>query len=211
QRVGRAGRRDRISLNNAFMFLNPIDIYYYYRPAELIKGEITAPTLDIENPYMLRKHVNALIVEDLLVDSPVRETIPQEFRNFVTGRGPEILLREAETRRHIILSKIKDAFADITIKMTDQRVGAFLADFGDDLSRAVRVWQEEMERYSSHAKSLSEEMANKSRSEVLQMDRQYERISSHIRALEHTNLLQPFMESGLLPRYAFPGIYVTVE
>ncbi len=153
QRVGRAGRKDRISLNNAFMFLNPIDIYYYYRPAELIKGEITAPTLDIENPHMLRKHVNALIVEDLLVDSPIRDTISQEFRNFVNSGGPEILLREAETRQQIILGKIKDAFADITIKMTDQRVSAFIADFSDDLSRAVRVWQEELERYSSHAKT----------------------------------------------------------
>jgi ATP-dependent helicase YprA (DUF1998 family) len=211
QRVGRAGRVERISLNNAFMFLNPIDIYYYYRPSELIKGEIVAPVLDVENEYMLRRHVNALILEDLFIYSSLRGSIPQDMRPFVGTSSIDLLLKELEKRKQIILDKIKDSFADVTIKMSDKKVGSFLTNFASDLDRSVRLWREELDRYSSHARDVSGEMAGKTRSETLLLERRYDRITGRVRTLERTNILQQFMTTGLLPRYAFPGVYVNIE
>ncbi len=67
QRVGRAGRETGVSMANAFMFQNAIDRYYFDSPQELVSGEILAPCLNLNNPYIVRRHIHSLILEELLV------------------------------------------------------------------------------------------------------------------------------------------------
>jgi len=211
QRVGRAGRRTGISFNNTFFFLNPIDMYYYHRPYELIRGEILAPVINTKNRHMLKRHVNALILEDVLVFSSIADYISHNMGNFIESRCDELILSEVDKRKKQIVEKIKTAFKDVILDMNDQEIEAFLDYFKKDLSYSVQVWKEELNRYERYLKQLANQMVYKSMRERRSLEIQSEKIQRYLHNLEDKSFLQHGMDSGLLPRYAFPGIYVDVE
>lgn len=67
QRAGRAGRR---SSSAAFILTwaseRPHDQTYFRSPNEIIRGHMRVPHLDIDNPYILRRHINAILLSAYL-------------------------------------------------------------------------------------------------------------------------------------------------
>jgi ATP-dependent helicase YprA (DUF1998 family) len=65
QRAGRAGRRgSAISTVVTYAQNNPHDAYYFERPAELIAGPAHLLGLDVDNPALVRRHVNAELLQE---------------------------------------------------------------------------------------------------------------------------------------------------
>jgi hypothetical protein len=209
QRIGRAGRKERISFNNTFFFLNPIDMFYYDRPRELIRGEVITPIVNVQNTHMLKRHINALILEDLFVHSDASDYVKHRMYEFVTESNLSLIEGELRRRKEIILAKIKQTFHDITIKMSDKDVEGFIENFKEDLAHSLRIWKEEMRRYETYAKEL--DVRRERYSERIRLERQHQRICDYIAKLESKNFIEHAMDTGLLPRYAFPGIYVSIE
>src|SRR5207253_116612 len=56
QRVGRAGRRSKVALAVAHAGQTPHDAYFFEHPAELIAGQVKAPTISLDNEPLLRRH-----------------------------------------------------------------------------------------------------------------------------------------------------------
>lgn len=64
QRAGRAGRRGR-SVASVVTYAHGTshDSYYYDNPAKIITGDVEAPVVYVENQQVLRRHINAYLVQ----------------------------------------------------------------------------------------------------------------------------------------------------
>ena len=64
QRAGRAGRRGR-SVASVLTYAHGTshDSYYFENPEKIISGEVQAPIVYIENQQVLRRHINAYLVQ----------------------------------------------------------------------------------------------------------------------------------------------------
>jgi len=60
QRGGRAGRRSRVGLVIGYARNTPHDQYFFDHPAEMISGEIPAPSLALANRDALIRHIHAI-------------------------------------------------------------------------------------------------------------------------------------------------------
>jgi len=60
QRGGRAGRRSRIGIVLGYARSTPHDSYFFDKPAEMIAGEVPAPSVNLQNKDVLVRHLNAI-------------------------------------------------------------------------------------------------------------------------------------------------------
>lgn len=64
QRGGRAGRRsDGVAEVITFARQRSHDQYYYDRVAEIVTGPVRIPTVHLDNPVIVRRHINALVLQ----------------------------------------------------------------------------------------------------------------------------------------------------
>jgi len=65
QRVGRAGRRQRMAANITYARTNSHDQAYFHDPLKLLGGLIMPPRFNMRNEVMVRKHVHATVLTTL--------------------------------------------------------------------------------------------------------------------------------------------------
>src|SRR5262249_33119186 len=67
QRAGRAGRRAR---GTAFILVwasnRPHDQSYFKAPPEMIGGAVRVPFIDVQNPIIIQRHVNAILFSEFV-------------------------------------------------------------------------------------------------------------------------------------------------
>ena len=61
QRGGRAGRRSRVGVVVGYCRATPHDQYFFDKPAEMISGEVPAPSLALGNRDVILRHLNAIV------------------------------------------------------------------------------------------------------------------------------------------------------
>ena len=61
QRGGRAGRRSRVGVVVGYCRSTPHDQYFFDKPAEMISGEVPAPSLALGNRDVILRHLNAIV------------------------------------------------------------------------------------------------------------------------------------------------------
>jgi len=66
QRVGRAGRRHRMAVMYTYCRRAEHDRYFFADPLRLLNGAITVPRFNLHNAIMIRKHVHAAILSELI-------------------------------------------------------------------------------------------------------------------------------------------------
>lgn len=213
QRVGRAGRKEGIAFNNTFLFQTPIDAYYFRSPHELILGEVRPPFINLQNWHMIKRHINAVILEDLLVHSGRYHVYPLEMLKFVEQETEATLLEDIQDRKDIIASRIRMTLQDVAFKISDDQVDELIEGFRQSVKDSVRRFSQDRERYHARAEKLRDLKRNAQDSKE---NRRYSArltdVEDQLWKLEHeTKVLDFFMEMGVLPRYAFPGIYVDLE
>lgn len=96
QRVGRAGRRNRMAVNVTYCRPLSHDAAYYAEPEKMLEGRVDPPSFNMRNEIMLSKHVNAAILTRLHqlsrspdLPEPARESIhaalKKSFPTFITS------------------------------------------------------------------------------------------------------------------------------
>ncbi|MBW1794341.1 MAG: DEAD/DEAH box helicase [Deltaproteobacteria bacterium] len=103
QRSGRAGRKERIALINAFALSRAHDTYFFDRPPDIISGEIEPPEFSIDNERILRRQINSLILEKL--DFEFYRTLGEHFPEGEKGFALPELEKEVSDRREVIILK----------------------------------------------------------------------------------------------------------
>ncbi|HZS79795.1 MAG TPA: DEAD/DEAH box helicase [Ktedonobacteraceae bacterium] len=206
QRSGRAGRAERIALITAFAQHRGHDSYYYDRPADMIRGVVSAPIFGFDNQRIIRRHLHALILEKLTAQLPPLLGQVVDDNDRLVGVQP--LIDELKGRRGTVQSAVAQAFARDTSAgglpwLTSDYAGSVIDAFPTALERAFRPWL--IER-GSVLKALDE---IPSRRPTLEQQKRRQVLDLLLYKLESDPLraypLSYLARQGFLPAYAFVG------
>jgi ATP-dependent helicase YprA (DUF1998 family) len=215
QRVGRAGRSSKISLANAFMFQNPIDLYYFENPQELISGNVLAPVINIENSYILERHIHSLILEELLVSPSEKPSFyERDVEKFIEEECADDLISQLENNNELITSEIESTFAidnmgdyiDHAVKSFEESFVNSINDYNRELKLLENILDEIEIQKRQNRRSKSEEQ-RKDRYRLIRMEFN---INDRLDDLSRRDLFSQLSKEGFIPRYAFPGSAVRI-
>jgi ATP-dependent helicase YprA (DUF1998 family)/rubrerythrin len=127
QRVGRAGRRNRMAVDVTYCRDISHDRSYFYQPEKLLAGRVDAPAFNLSNPLMVRRHIHAAILTRLhqeartetsllgLLDLAFPKTVrPWLFEGSqIRAALPDLqeLAKAIMAKKNDLLSHIKEVFA----------------------------------------------------------------------------------------------------
>jgi ATP-dependent helicase YprA (DUF1998 family)/rubrerythrin len=127
QRAGRAGRRNRMAVDITYCRDMSHDRAYFSSPERLLAGRIDAPSFNLSNPLMVRRHIHACILSRLhaegrtnpAVGTIIKSAFPASVKSWLFDGArikttlPDLAeLRDAiSARRDLLLSHIRDVFA----------------------------------------------------------------------------------------------------
>lgn len=66
QRVGRAGRQERMAVLYTYCRAAQHDRYFFEDPMRLLAGKVVPPRFNLRNPVMVRKHLHAAVMSEFL-------------------------------------------------------------------------------------------------------------------------------------------------
>src|SRR6266704_2116324 len=206
QRSGRAGRAERIALISAFAQHRGHDSYYYDKPADMIRGVVSAPIFGFDNQRIIRRHLHALILEKLTAQVPpvLGQVVDDDDR--LVGIQP--LITELKQRRSAIQTAVADAFARDTHAgglpwLNSDYVGSVIDAFPTAIERAFRPWLIERRsilRALDDLPTRRPTLEQQKRRQVLDL-LLYKLESDLLRAYP----LSYLSRQGFLPAYAFVG------
>lgn len=217
QRVGRAGRETGVSMGNAFMFQNAIDRYYFDSPQELISGEILAPCLNLNNSYIVRRHIHSLILEELLVTPHSQPPYYLRImKDFVENNFTNTLLNDLKLQSNNIVNIIKSTFEKIDLQ-GDLDPNKIIEDFPKEFKNAVNLYQRDLDVLDEILRKITEQKEHIRRNwfrnaekELARLGRMERNIDSRRSELYQREFFSHLSVSGMIPRYAFPGKAVRV-
>ena len=219
QRVGRAGRTEKISFNNTFLFLTPIDKFYFRQPQKLIKGEVETPAIKLENYHLLQRHINSLILEELFIHSSKAEEYEKsgayDMYIFVFDNFFEKLKEEVSSKKEKLIERISLTLRDLQFDwVTDELINKMIEEFVTMLDKSVERYKEKLRWYESKRDELNELLKKRQLSPDIKRDarKRWLEVTEEIDKLkEKTNIISYLMDTNVLPRYAFPGIFVDIN
>jgi hypothetical protein len=206
QRSGRAGRAERIALITAFAQHRGHDSYYYDKPIDMIRGVVSAPVFGFDNQRIIRRHLHALILENLTAQLPSLLGQVVDDNDRLVGVQP--LIDELKGRRSAIQMAVAHAFARDTHAgglpwLNSDYVGSVIDAFPTALERAFRPWL--IER-GSVLQALDE---IPTRRPTLEQQKRRQVLDLLLFKLESDPLraypLSYLARQGFLPAYAFVG------
>lgn len=218
QRVGRAGRRERISLAMTFLGQNPIDQYYRRRPLEMIGGSVRLPYVNLENDTVISRHVNSLILETLTVtggEFPIQRSV-LAFRN---QNQVELLRQSLSARLQEVKGEIRRTFTQIPW-LADWKTEQLCTAFPDRVNEAVNKWGERREMLLAGLKELQDKTmeANvqgkaEEAEECMRRAREIQRQLSEMQGEDRgeSDLYSYLSGVGVLPTYTFPTKLVRIQ
>jgi superfamily II DNA/RNA helicase len=206
QRIGRAGRKEKISFNNTFLFSTPIDKLYFNDPEKLIKGDIEPPLIDLENTHILQRHINSLILEQLLVNS--FEKYPYFMKGFNEDSKTKILT-DIDKLNTDLLTRISLTLKDFKFKqLSENQIKEMIESFKMSISYSIDRFNTELSNYEVYLDSI---LKNRSDNKDTHKWERVRNIEEQIDKLDKESFVSYLMDMNVLPRYAFPGILVDIR
>lgn len=130
QRVGRAGRRRRMAVVLVYCRRAVHDAYFFEQPEKLLGAPLRPPRFNLKNDVLVRKHVHAVVVSELLRLAKDNETtrgaldaaLPQYVREYLfEGEDDRYRTAPADVRaplgglidanRQLLVDAVKSVFA----------------------------------------------------------------------------------------------------
>lgn len=218
QRVGRAGRREKISLAISFLGQNPIDQYYRRRPQELIGGNVRLPYVNLENDTVITRHVNSLIFETLSVINP-RIQINKKVLDFRNSQQERELAGVLNQNKDEVKQKIKQTFHGIPM-LADWRIDRICDNFPNEVSDAINKWGARRELLITTMRALTDqilssniagdaEKADEYGRRLREIQRQLNEMQGEDRG--ESDLYSYLSGMGVLPTYTFPAKLVRIQ
>ncbi|MGB3976767.1 MAG: DEAD/DEAH box helicase [bacterium] len=215
QRGGRAGRRKRVGLIVGYARSTPHDQYFYDKPAEMIAGEVPAPSLALGNRDVILRHLNAVIfgvaepgLSSQMIDyvSPKGEIKNEAVNELIEGikeksdYGVQMaldafgdgILRDAkldENDLKIFVERLPEAILDVIQRTSRQVI---------ELRQAIETFSEKLEGKgaATRAAMLVERLLGFSSDKWSRTETADTRSDGYP--------MRRFAEFGILPGYEFP-------
>ena len=211
QRVGRAGRRSGIAFINTFFFNSPIDEFYYRNPQDLIKGNFNPPPIKIENNDLLDRHLNSLILEHL-VFSEMKNFLSSTVMQFLEKREENVnnLMSQVENKRDQIFGSIRRVLDgiefekefDISVELPER-----ILNFKHSFNKSLDYFVEELEACRNGIREFESGGDQNDYYDSARINQLYEKLNN----LKKQSLENHLFDVNFLPRFAFPGLSVTIE
>jgi len=210
QRVGRAGRRDGISFINTFFFNSPIDEFYYRNPQELIKGNFSPPPLKIENNELLTRHLHALILEQLSFTED-SDILSKKVSSFLEKRieNTEKIFSMIDKEKENIFGSIRqfvDIIEDVESSEIINNLEEIVSRFKEEFDSALENFVYEIEACRKSIRDF-EQKTRTDDWDSGNIQKLYEKLKN----LQEKPLENHLFDVNFLPRFAFPGLSVTIE
>lgn len=220
QRAGRAGRSGQPSLITVFagvgMARGPHDQYFYRFPEKMIAGTIAAPRFRLDNPFLIRAHIHALVLEVMGLKGG--ERLPSRADELLDLSVPTYPLRpdlaaawRASLDRHV--STIETAVAEAFVgEMKDfawldhTLIAKTVQNFVDDLNARMERWRIEYQRLDTERENLNRTLGHEQVEVALSRRRAViEKKLADMRSGDGDWYLYRYLGAeGFLPGYAFP-------
>ena len=137
QRAGRAGRRQRLAVVYTYCRRSDHDQYFFEEPLRILEGVISTPKFNLKNEIMLRKHIHATVLSELIkiaikkqpdqehseadiqeVKETVSDVFPTFIRNYLFERdGTYLKAPKHVVSLNILIKKNEDSLIQNALKV----------------------------------------------------------------------------------------------
>jgi ATP-dependent helicase YprA (DUF1998 family) len=196
QRAGRAGRRGTsVASVVTYAHGGTHDAHYYKHPADIISGDVRTPVVYVENPDILKRHINAFLVQRFFhATVEAKQANPQLFESLGTV----------------------ESFLDPEKPGSFDKLRTWLEENQDDLLTelaswvpAYSYWQDKAVPTEELLEGAIEFLLGRLEDELpfdlwARRDELDELEKSALERQLEDHLLQKLINAAVLPRYAFP-------
>lgn len=221
QRAGRAGRR---TSGTAFILTwasdRPHDQAYYDHPVEIISGRVNVPNIRLENKYILRRHVNAILLSQFLryrknqgIETGNLTLTGSFFDNDFSDKPHYSFLQEWIQAASEEIKKSLQEFAEFFPAENGIWIKKGIDDFQEDLRKIndehyqpiTSYYKEQINHFSIQSGDTSKPF--KETEESMKTLQYYQNLLSRMRGEKGrlSGFLIDYLSSrGVLPSYSFP-------
>ncbi|MCB9431127.1 MAG: DEAD/DEAH box helicase [Ardenticatenaceae bacterium] len=212
QRAGRAGRR---TSGTAFIMAwasnRPHDQAYFKTPAEIINGHVRVPYIDVHNPIIIQRHINAILLSEFLrtcaESGSYNKSVGSFFDEQTVGGAyyPSLASWLHEKRDHLL--SLLNLFGTSVKQSIDPPIA--LSIFEQDLRiKGYEHYKRVADYYkNSIQQSLQsqQEMAMQGQiSNLTQLSNEMKRYGQLLERLKSEDIINHLSDRGILPSYSFP-------
>jgi len=213
QRIGRAGRATGTALIISVVNQRPHDLFFYARPAEILKGKVDPPGCWLDASAVLVRQYLGFCFDAGTRDGKLLE-IPRTGGQLVDdlknadGHIPSLMAwvtkSESELQDRFIRHfrpPVQDDTKERFLKETDtQPLIQKMHQAANEFDRSKRDLENARKRLNGQLKKLDEE----EKEARLEIQQELRILRGRINSLNRTPALELFTDYGLLPNYAFP-------
>jgi ATP-dependent helicase YprA (DUF1998 family) len=210
QRVGRAGRRLRIGFVSTFCAGSAHDRQAFENPAWLVSGRFEPPRVRLDNPKVVRRHLNSHLLES--VDHQLPRLMGQLLDDLRTPTrwSPEAmdgLFQEVKAKQEPLVLRLsalleEDRKAGRTERFGPDEVGLLVEGFQAELTSVVEGWWKRVEQLDREFREYSTVGSPRQDDrKAAARKRAYYEITQDPQQAYALNYLST---RGLLPAYQFP-------
>jgi hypothetical protein len=216
QRAGRAGRRaGSPALVLTFAQRRSHDLHFFEQPHSMIDGHVDAPVVSVDNPEIVRRHLNAIAFASFLRAeagdvAPAHRTVEDFF--FPEGTSPaDRMLDWIRTKPTDLGDAVRRVCPEVVAARPEIDVDDwawFRALDGDaldpDEGRMMRAASEVRQEIGDLKLQVDDAYAARQR-------RRINALEPMIKSLQSVRIIDRLAQRGILPKYGFPVDVVTLS
>lgn len=213
QRAGRAGRR---TSGTAFILAwasnRPHDQAYFRTPAEIIGGRVRVPFINVQNPIIIQRHINAVLLSEFLRHC----ARPGEYDKSVAAFFDEQSVQAAyymqlptwiEDNRSRLLSLLESYGKAVNEDVNPEK--ALNALVSDLRMKGHQHYQDVAGFYKNARQTLAQQqlvlvMENNTTSSVNALAEELQRYGRLLERIQQEDLINYLSDRAVLPSYSFP-------
>lgn len=209
QRAGRAGRRGTaIATVTAFGSADSHDEHYFQHPDLMIRGEVIDPTLNVDNPDIVRRHITAFLLQRYYTDQMPEITQDEQHHLFaVLGTVADFHKKSSDLslpgfceylndKKTFLRKELDDWLPDqLSVNVRDEILDTFVEHTFQQVANAIGFTDEDYNINDDGGDNINDDGGE---------DTAEEGEEKPTNNPGSQNLLDRLLFKGILPRYAFP-------